>query len=51
MLTVQKWSRLAVERAALRVCWSTTATAEESKRLERSVLDALRDVDLWNRLR
>lgn len=50
-LTVQQWSRLAVERAALRVCWSTTATTEESAVLERSVLDALRDEDLWNRLR
>jgi len=50
-LTVQQWSRLAVERAALRVCWSTTADVEESKKLERAVLDALREEDLWNRLR
>lgn len=50
-LTVQQWSRLAVERANLRCCWSTTSTTEDSKRLERAVLDALSDVDLWNRLR
>lgn len=51
MLTVQAWSRLAVERAGLQVCWSTTSTAEAGVALERMVLDTLRDEDLWNRAR
>ncbi|NCT90384.1 hypothetical protein GXB85_05385 [Cellulomonas sp. APG4] len=50
-LTVQQWSRLAVERAALRVCWSTTSTTEEGAVLERAVLDVLKEERLWNRLR
>lgn len=50
-LTVQAWSRLAVERAGLQVCWCTTSTAEAGVALERGVLDALRDEDLWNRAR
>ena len=51
LLTVQAWSRLAVERAALQVCWCTTSTAAAGVALERAVLDALRDEDLWNRAR
>lgn len=50
-LTVQQWSRLAVERADLEVCWSTTSTPEEAVVLERAVLDALHDQSLWNRRR
>ncbi|WP_448062309.1 hypothetical protein [Cellulomonas hominis] len=50
-LTVQQWSRLAVERATLSVCWSATATTEEGAALERAVLDALSEEMLWNRLR
>ncbi len=49
--TVQQWSRLAVERAALSICWSTTTTTEEGAALERAVLDALKSEALWNRLR
>jgi hypothetical protein len=49
-LTVQQWSALAVQRAALQVCWSPTE-AKEAVALERAVLDALRGADLWNRLR
>lgn len=51
MLTVRAWSRLAVERAELQVCWCTTSTAEAGVAMERAVLDALRDEDLWNRAR
>lgn len=50
-LTVQQWSRLAVERADLLVSWSTTETTEEGAALERAVLDALSEEELWNRLR
>ena len=50
VLTVQQWSTLAVQRAELEVCWSTTG-ADEAVALERAVLNALREADLWNRLR
>ena len=50
-LTVQQWSRLAVERADLKISWSTTPTPSESVLRERAVLDALREEELWNRLR
>lgn len=50
-LTVQQWSVLAVQRAALDVCWSPTKDAGQAVALERAVLDALRDEQLWNRLR
>lgn len=49
-LTVQQWSALAVQRAELDVCWSSTE-ASEAVALERAVLDALHSADLWNRLR
>jgi hypothetical protein len=48
-LTVQEWSTLAVQRAELHVCWSSTG-ADEAVALERAVLDASRGADLWNRL-
>lgn len=50
-LTVQQWSILAVQRAALDVCWSSTADAGQAVTLERAVLDAVREEPLWNRLR
>jgi hypothetical protein len=50
-LSVQDWSRLAVERARLDICWASTATANDGVVLERQVLDALRGQPLWNRLR
>lgn len=45
------WATAAVARAALQVRWTTTPTGEEARRLERSVLTALVDVELWNRTR
>lgn len=50
-LTVQAWSLLALERAQLDVCWSSTATPDDAVALERAVLDALTGQPLWNRLR
>lgn len=49
--TVQGWSALAVQHARLDVCWSSTVTRDDAVALERTVLDALRDEALWNRLR
>lgn len=49
-LTVQQWSALAVQRAELQVCWSSTGD-DEAVALERAVLDGLRGAELWNRLR
>ncbi|HEY8719669.1 hypothetical protein [Pengzhenrongella sp.] len=49
--TVQEWSVLAVQRAQLDICWSSSLAADDAVALERAVLDALRDEALWNRLR
>lgn len=48
---VQAWARAAVQRADLQVAWATTETREGAAALERAVLDALADQELWNRLR
>lgn len=50
-LTVQDWSRLAVQHAQLEFCWASVSEAVQSIQLERAVLDALSGIPLWNRLR
>jgi len=45
------WGRLALERAGIEVWWSETADGAAARGLERAVLEALADADLWNRLR
>lgn len=50
-LTVQDWSRLAVQRSRLEFSWASVGDAAQSIQLERAVLDALRGAPLWNRMR
>jgi len=45
------WATAALERAQLRVRWATTDTGLEARQLERTVLNALVSVALWNRAR
>jgi hypothetical protein len=45
------WATAALERAELDLRWATTATGDAARRLERTVLAALADLDLWNRAR
>jgi hypothetical protein len=45
------WATAALERAELQLRWATTATGDAARQLERAVLDALADIDLWNRAR
>ena len=45
------WATAALERAELKLRWATTATGDAARQLERAVLDALADIDLWNRAR
>jgi hypothetical protein len=47
----REWATAALERAELQLRWATTATGDAARQLERAVLDALADVDLWNRAR
>ena len=46
------WAAAALGRADLHICWTTTTTPPEAIRLERTVLNVLRDSpDFWNRSR
>jgi hypothetical protein len=45
------WGRLALEWAAIEVSWSETADAVAARQLERAVLSALAELQLWNRRR
>jgi len=45
------WGVLAFERADLHMCWSVTQDRAMAVDLERRVLSALVQFDLWNRLR
>lgn len=45
------WATAALDRAELRVRWATTETGLQARLLERTVLDALASVALWNRAR
>jgi hypothetical protein len=45
------WATAALERAELQLRWTTTSTGDAARQLERAVLDALADIDLWNRAR
>lgn len=45
------WATAAIARADLHVRWAVTATADEARRTERAVLDALAQAKLWNRAR
>lgn len=45
------WATAAIYRADLHVRWATTSDGPGARRLERTVLDALVSVELWNRLR
>ena len=50
-LRAKAWAQAALARADLRVRWTVTPDRASALALERSVLDALDDVDLWNRAR
>ena len=45
------WGQAALARAELHVRWATVSDRAGAVALEREVLTALRDQDLWNRLR
>ena len=45
------WATAALERLDLHVRWAVTVDGDAARRLEREALDALVDVELWNRLR
>jgi hypothetical protein len=46
--TLRDWGRAAFQRADLQVCWAVTADRESATKLERRVIDLLRDQGLWN---
>jgi hypothetical protein len=46
-----EWGQLAFERADLYVCWATTADKSSAAALERTVIAALAEHELWNRRR
>ena len=50
-LRAKAWGRAAFDRAQLHVRWTTTPDKRSAVALERQVLAALRDTDLWNRRR
>ncbi len=50
-LRAKAWGRAAFERAQLHLRWTTTPDKASAAILEREVLAALRDADLWNRRR
>jgi hypothetical protein len=45
------WGQAAIEHADVHISWATTKDRSTAVALERQVLDALRDWDLWNRAR
>lgn len=45
------WGRAAFDRAQLHVRWTTTPDRASASALERRVIAALREVELWNRRR
>jgi hypothetical protein len=47
----RQWATAALHRADLHLRWATTPDRTTARVLERQVLTALRDQDLWNRLR
>lgn len=47
----RQWATAALQRANLHLRWATTPDRATARALERQVLTALRDQDLWNRLR
>lgn len=46
--TLRDWGRAAFLRADLEVCWAVTADKAAATKLERRVIDLLRDRGLWN---
>lgn len=45
------WATAAMARANLYVRWATTETGDDARILERKILDALANTELWNRAR
>lgn len=50
-LRAKAWGRAAFERAQLHLRWTTTPDKASAVVLERNVLAALSDADVWNRRR
>jgi hypothetical protein len=47
----RSWASAAIARADLHMSWATTPDRAGALTLERAVLDALHETELWNRLR